>query len=118
MIVTCCFIHFTGWFERHKKRLILSIFKGLSGEINRVVYQENKHMKHITFITAVCLTVMFNAAYAADVADGAKEVKDYCNEQVDRSGIEDANEKNQFIQECLEGFAVSAAEDSSKAESN
>jgi len=75
------------------------------------------HMKHIILITVTFITVMFNTAYAAD-EDGSNDVKDYCNQQADRSGIEDANEKNLYIQECLEGFAVSAAEEAAKTESN
>ena len=115
--MTCCFIHFTRAHESHINRLILPIHTEIDrGKHFEIFIKRVTDMKYTTLITAAFLSIMFNVAYAAE-DDGSNEVKDYCYERVDQAGIEDANEKNQYMKECLESFDVSAAEKSA-VESN
>lgn len=64
-------------------------------------------MRFAFLLALLSLNSIFNTAYAAE---GETSVSDdiaaYCDEQVQLSGIETAEEKTQFLKECIDGFAA------------
>lgn len=56
-----------------------------------------------TLLTFFSLGMISNPAYAADSSD-QNGAADYCNEQAEMAGIEDADEKQQYIQDCTDSF--------------
>jgi len=67
-------------------------------------------MKTMTLIPVLALTVMFNTAYAAENEDGTDDVKEYCGNQAELSGIEDADEKNKYYKDCIDSFMGAVTE--------
>ena len=68
-------------------------------------------MKIAKLLVPLALIASLNIAYAEDeTADEAanenSDVSIYCEEQAQLAGIEDSNESAQYIQECIDSFAI------------
>jgi hypothetical protein len=64
-------------------------------------------MKIAESVAILSLVLVLNAAHASDeMAGDSVNVSAYCEEQAELSGIEEANEKKQYMQECIDSFAV------------
>ena len=63
-------------------------------------------MKLIQLLAALSLSLTLYTANAADKDAYEDDYITYCTEQADMSGIEDAEEKNVYIRECIESFKV------------
>ena len=68
-------------------------------------------MKFAALIAILSLTAL-NTAYATEVSSSEDDTLAYCNEQVQLAGIEDANEKAQYVNDCIESFATPSSGDS------
>lgn len=67
-------------------------------------------MKFTAWLTILALTTILNTTYAADeMTSDNDETYTYCNEQAQMSGIEDVDEKNQYIKECIESLGSPGA---------
>lgn len=64
-------------------------------------------MKIAESVAILSLVLVSNAVYAVDeMADDSVNISAYCEEQAELSGIDNPNENMQFIQECIDSFAV------------
>lgn len=59
-------------------------------------------MKFTSLLTILALAVSIHTANAEETAEEQEFL--YCKEQIDTYGIEDAREKEQMLQECLDSF--------------
>ena len=62
-------------------------------------------MKFSALLAILSLTMAFNTASATEMA-GADDDLSYCNEQVQLAGIEDAEEKNQYVKDCMDSMGT------------
>lgn len=58
-------------------------------------------MKFSVYLAALSLAATLNSAYATDMGN-PDEVAEYCKAQAELTGIEDNDEKNQYISDCIE----------------
>lgn len=69
-------------------------------------------MKFAVFMVILSSITLTGAAIAAEAEIEAENKNDdyaaYCNEQAELAGIEDAGEKSQYINECIDSFALPA----------
>ena len=64
-------------------------------------------MKFAILLTFLSLSSIFNTVYAAEEnAGGIDDVAAFCDEQTQLAGIEDADEKKQFVKDCMESYGV------------
>lgn len=68
-------------------------------------------MKIAESVAILSLVLVFNTVHANDDMTGdSANISAYCEEQAELSGIDNTNEKMQYIQECIESFAVQESE--------
>jgi len=68
-------------------------------------------MKIAESVAILSLMLVFNTVHANDDMTGdSVNISAYCEEQAELSGIDNTNEKMQYIQECIESFAVQETE--------
>ena len=67
-------------------------------------------MKFATLLAILSLTTVSSVAYATEMASADDDTMSYCNDQAQMAGIEDAEEKTQYVRECIESFSVPPAE--------
>ncbi|MDH5765335.1 MAG: hypothetical protein OEZ38_04895 [Gammaproteobacteria bacterium] len=67
-------------------------------------------MKFVTLLAVLSLTTVLNPVYATEMANADDDIVSYCNEQAQLAGIEDAAEKAQYVNECIESYEVPAAD--------
>jgi hypothetical protein len=64
-------------------------------------------MKIARLLVPLALITSFQIANAEEeTADATSDVSVYCEEQAQLAGIEDSNESVQYIQECIDSFAI------------
>ena len=63
-------------------------------------------MKYAALIALLFLNTTFNTVYAAEMPDGSVDAAAYCDEQAQMAGIEDADEKSQYVKECVDSFGA------------
>lgn len=61
-------------------------------------------MKFAALFTFLTLSMSFNMAYAGEAEDNLA----YCNEQVQLAGIEEMDEKTEYIKDCMDSFGPAA----------
>ena len=64
-------------------------------------------MKITTLLALLTLSSIFNTVYATE--EDFRSIDDYatfCSEQAQLAGIEDGDEMNQYIKECLESYGI------------
>ncbi|MDH5471917.1 MAG: hypothetical protein OEY87_03185 [Gammaproteobacteria bacterium] len=66
-------------------------------------------MKFATLLAILSLTATFNTAYATQDA-GNEDAMAYCDDQAQMAGIDDAEEKKQYIQECVDSFGSTSGD--------
>jgi len=71
-------------------------------------------MKLVQLLTVLSLSLTLFTANAADTDSAENDYKTYCEEQAEMSGIEDANEKSEYIKECIESFTVPSGDTSNQ----
>ena len=59
-------------------------------------------MKFAAILAIFALGATLPAANATESTGDEADALTYCNEQAELAGIQDADEKNQYIQECLD----------------
>ena len=62
-------------------------------------------MKYFALLAALSLATTINTVYATEVTSSDDEAIAYCNEQGELSGIENTEEKKQYIKDCIESVA-------------
>lgn len=67
-------------------------------------------MKFAVLLAVLSLSITFNSAFAAEANNDSNEIAAYCDEQSQLAGIEEATEKNLYVKECVESFAVPATD--------
>ncbi|MBC8211116.1 MAG: hypothetical protein H8E21_08595 [Gammaproteobacteria bacterium] len=67
-------------------------------------------MKLPHFFTFLCLAAVLNSAYATDASPNDDEYRSFCAEQAQMAGIEDPDEKKQYIASCLINYGVHSAD--------
>ena len=72
-------------------------------------------MKLVQLLAVLSLSLTLYTANAENMDFVEDDYLTYCTEQAIESGIEDANEKSEYIKECLESF-MTPAEDSAPQE--
>ena len=59
--------------------------------------------------TAILLTVLLaasiNTVKAEEAASDSEDIKIYCTEQAQLAGIEEAEELNQYVKDCIDSYA-------------
>ena len=60
-------------------------------------------MKLAALLAILSLSAALNMAYATE---NEEDTNAYCNEQAEMAGIEDAGEKAQYMNECIDSFAI------------
>jgi hypothetical protein len=50
------------------------------------------------------LSAIISTSYAFDMSDPETDIRGYCSESASLSGIEDNEEREQFISICIENF--------------
>lgn len=69
-------------------------------------------MKIAKLLAVLSFTLAFNAVHAADeMAADSENIAAYCGEQTGLAGLETVNEKQQYLQECIDSFGVQEAEE-------
>lgn len=68
-------------------------------------------MKLSTLLAALALAAISNTAHTTEMANSDDENFAYCNEQAERDGVEDIDEKNLYIKECVESFTIQSDDD-------
>ncbi|MCW9014520.1 MAG: hypothetical protein OQL06_12115 [Gammaproteobacteria bacterium] len=61
-------------------------------------------MKLAVYLAALSLTATLGTAFAVDMVNADDDIPGYCNEQAELSGIEDMDEKTQYIQDCIDSY--------------
>jgi hypothetical protein len=59
------------------------------------------------YLSVFLLSALFSISYAVDTSDPESDLQGYCSESASLSGIEDSEEKQQFINECMENLGGS-----------
>ncbi|MCG6938615.1 MAG: hypothetical protein LJE83_10675 [Gammaproteobacteria bacterium] len=67
-------------------------------------------MRIATLLILLSLTASMSTVYAEEGFAVGEDVNAYCTEQAQMAGFEDASELSQYIQECIDSFAVPASE--------
>jgi hypothetical protein len=67
-------------------------------------------MKHPYLLTFLCLAAVSISANASDSSPNDEEYRSFCAEQAQIAGIEDPDEKKQYITSCLINYGVSSAD--------
>ena len=65
-------------------------------------------MKFLTLLAILSLSTVFSSAYAAEADDEAGDVVEYCNEQAELAGIEDATEQQAYLRDCAASFTTTS----------
>lgn len=73
-------------------------------------------MKLARSLAILSLTTALGSAYATEMASADNDALSYCNDQAAMAGIEDAEEKNQYVEDCVASFAIPSAESPQSAE--
>lgn len=64
-------------------------------------------MKFAILLAFLSLSSIFNTVYATEEdASVSENVAAFCDEQAQLAGIEDADEKNIYVKECMESYGV------------
>ena len=63
-------------------------------------------MKFATTLTFVCLALLFHPVKADELSEADRETIAFCEEQSRLAGIEEAQEKNDYIQVCAGNYGV------------
>lgn len=63
-------------------------------------------MKFSALLAVMALAVTVNPVYATEMNTSDDETYAYCNEQAERDGVENMDEKTQYIKDCVESFAI------------
>lgn len=64
-------------------------------------------MKFAILLAFLSLSSIFNTVYATEEdAMISDDIAAFCDEQAQLAGIEDADEKMQYVQECLASYGV------------
>ena len=63
-------------------------------------------MKLVELLAVLTIGLALNSAHATEAEDAGSDTDyaAYCTEQAELTGVEDANEKQNFINECIESF--------------
>jgi len=61
-------------------------------------------MKLVELLAVLTIGLALNSAHATEAEDAGSDYAAYCTEQAELNGVEDANEKQNFIDECIESF--------------
>ena len=62
-------------------------------------------------LMASCVSIMImNIAYAAETGADDSGVMAFCNEQAELAGIENADEKSQYVKDCVDSFNTPSGE--------
>jgi hypothetical protein len=70
-------------------------------------------MKLAISLAFLLSATVLNTVYASEeMTSGNIDVPVYCEEQAQLAGIEEANEKNQYIQECIDSFGLPEEDES------
>lgn len=68
-------------------------------------------MKRTALLAFLSLYSIFNAVHATgDDASVTEDFVAFCTEQAELAGVEDQEEKKQFVKDCLLSYGVQAAE--------
>lgn len=67
-------------------------------------------MKPVTLLTILSLMLSIPAVSADENIETEKETIAFCEEQSRLAGIDDAQEKNEYIQICAENYGVTVGE--------
>jgi len=62
------------------------------------------------FITISLVIFMHSARASEDPAQNDAEFRSFCNEQAQMAGMEDADEKKQYITDCLTNYGVTSTD--------
>ena len=73
-------------------------------------------MKFFTLLAAASLAAVLSNAYATEMTNSDDEVFAYCNEQAERDGIENVDEKNQYVKEGVDSFAAQSGDNQGSGE--
>ena len=63
-------------------------------------------MKTATLLLLLSLTASINMAYATETSNDIDDIKAYCTEQAQLSGIEEGPEFTQYVQECIDSYTA------------
>jgi hypothetical protein len=66
-------------------------------------------MRSAILLFLLTLTASISTVYAEDSSVG-DDVTAYCTEQGQLAGIEDTDELNQYVQDCVDSYAMPASE--------
>ncbi len=61
-------------------------------------------MNLFKYFSVLTVMAMFSNVYAVDMSNPEADLPGYCNESVALAGIEDAEDKNQYVQDCMQSF--------------
>lgn len=67
-------------------------------------------MRTVTILFILSLTASTSTAYAQEEYSSGEDIAAYCSEQGELAGIEDASELSQYVQECVDSYAMPEAE--------
>lgn len=67
-------------------------------------------MRITILLILLSLTASMSTASAEEAYEGGVDVTAYCSEQAELAGIEDATELSQYVQECVDIYAMPEAE--------
>ena len=67
-------------------------------------------MKIAELLAILSLSAVLNVAYATEMESADNDNVAYCNEQAEMAGIDDAQEKKQYVEECVESFTAESGE--------
>jgi len=65
-------------------------------------------MKFLALLAILSLSTTFGSAYATETDGEADNVFEYCNEQAELAGVEDATEKEAYIADCIDSYATTS----------
>lgn len=64
-------------------------------------------MKYAVYLAALTMMAL-NTAYASEMANPEENISAYCTEQAELAGIDNLEEKNQYIQDCIDSYEPSS----------
>ncbi len=64
-------------------------------------------MKFAVYLAALSLTATLGTAYATGIANPEDDISGYCKEQAELAGVEDMDEKAEYIKDCVDSFGPS-----------
>ena len=68
-----------------------------------------RYMKNTSLLAMLALMMTMNIAHAEE-STAQVDYKEFCNEQAQIAGIEDAEELKQYVKDCLESYIGPADE--------